>query len=462
MTKYVQTISPIDGHVCGEQRLAHLEDIDVALDKAVQAGSAWAKMDLSKRLEILEKAVAAFVAMGDDIAAEITLQMGRPISQSGGEVTGFADRARHMLALAPEALKDIQPEPIEGVARFVRRVPLGVVVVLAPWNYPYLTSVNAIIPALAAGNCVVLKVSHQTPLSADRYQEAFGVAGLPDDVFQTVHMDHALTEYMISDERVDYVNFTGSVAGGHAVQKALSTTFTGSGLELGGKDAAYVRGDADLGVAVESLVDGAFFNSGQSCCGIERIYVHEDVYDAFVSAFVDVTNGYVLGDPRDEKTTLGPMVRTQNADFVRSQIEDAIKDGARALIDPAHFPKNKIGTPYLAPQVLVDVNHGMRVMREESFGPVVGIQKVQSDVEAVTLMNDSVFGLTASIWTKDEAIARSLGDDVQTGTVFMNRCDYLDPALAWSGVKQSGRGCTLSTVGYEMLTRTKSFHLKRT
>jgi len=334
------------------------------------------------------------------------------------------------------------------------------VAVVAPWNFPYLTSVNSVVPALMAGNAVVLKHSHQTPLCAERYAEALAAAGLPEGVFQHLHMSHGDTEKLIQDDRIDYVSFTGSVPGGHAITKALSGRFIGAGMELGGKDPAYVRADADLAFSVENLVDGAFFNSGQSCCGIERIYVHESLHDAFVEGFVELTRKYKLGNPTDANTNFGPMVRASAADFVRGQVADAIKAGARSLIDPSEFPADKPGTPYMAPQVLVDVDHSMRVMTEESFGPVIGIMKVSSDDEAVALMNDSEFGLTASVWTTDADAAIAVGDRVETGTWFMNRCDYLDPALAWTGVKNSGRGCTLSVVGYEHLTRPKSYHLR--
>jgi acyl-CoA reductase-like NAD-dependent aldehyde dehydrogenase len=365
-----------------------------------------------------------------------------------------------MIAIAPSALGDIAVEPKDGFTRFIRRDPLGVVFVVAPWNYPYLTAVNALMPALAAGNAVLLKHSHQTPLCAERFAEAFETAGLPAGLFAHLHLSHAATAKLVGSEGVDFVSFTGSVPGGHAVQEAAAQRFIGTGLELGGKDPAYVCADAKLDHAIENVIDGAFFNSGQSCCGIERIYVQADVYDAFVEGAVELTRAYVLGNPTEPETTLGPMVRASAADFVRGQIADAVAAGAKALIDPKTFPANAVGTPYLAPQILVDVDHSMRVMTEESFGPVVGIMKVASDEEAVALMNDSDFGLTASIWTTDEDAAVAIGDRVETGTWFMNRADYLDPALAWTGVKDSGRGCSLSRVGYEQLTRPKSFHLR--
>jgi acyl-CoA reductase-like NAD-dependent aldehyde dehydrogenase len=388
--------------------------------------------------------------------------MGRPVSQTPGEMRGFEERARHMLAIAPEALGDIAPAAKPGFTRFIRRDPLGLVFVVAPWNYPFLTSVNAVIPALAAGNVVLLKHSHQTPLVAERYAEAAKAAGLPAGVFQILHTDHADAARIVGDARTDFVCFTGSVDGGKAIQRAIGERFIGAGLELGGKDPAYVRADADLAHAVENLVDGAFFNSGQSCCGIERIYVHESLYSRFVDGFVELTKAYKLGNPTEKSTNLGPMVRASAADFVRGQIAEAVRLGARSLVDPKHFPADKAGTPYLAPHVLVDVSHKMRVMTEESFGPVIGIMKVASDDEAVALMNDSAYGLTAALWTMDAAAAERLGARIETGTVFMNRCDYLDPGLAWTGVKDTGRGATLSVLGYEQLTRPKSFHLRTT
>lgn len=460
MSESLRTISPVDGSVYVERPLAGAAEINKALDVARAAQAQWRTVPVATRQEILRKAVAAFVAKKDEIAAEISWQMGRPISQAGGEVNGFKERADYMIDIAPEALGDYNPGEKAGFNRFIRRDPLGVVAIIAPWNFPYLTAVNGVVPALMAGNAVVLKHSHQTPLCAERFAEAFEAAGLPKGLFQYLHLSHADAEKLMGDIRVDFVNFTGSVPGGHAVQKAVGGKFIATGMELGGKDPAYLRSDVNIDHAVENVIDGAFFNSGQSCCGIERIYAHESVFDAFVEKATDLVSQYRLGSPIDTETNLGPMVRASSAAFVRGQIADAIRDGAKALIDPSKFAANKEGTPYLAPQVLINVDHSMRVMSEESFGPVVGIMKVTSDEEAIALMNDSEFGLTASIWTADEDAALSIGDRLQTGTVFMNRADYLDPALAWTGVKNSGRGCTLSKLGYESLTRPKSFHLR--
>ncbi|MCJ7773570.1 MAG: aldehyde dehydrogenase family protein, partial [Desulfobacterales bacterium] len=403
-----------------------------------------------------------FVSKKDDIAQELTRQMGRPIRYTPLEVKGFEERARYMISIARASLADIMIEPKAGFTRYIRKEPLKVVFVIAPWNYPYLTAVNSIIPALLAGNTVILKHSSQTPLCAERIMQACNEAGFPKGIFQFLHLSHADTSRVIEDERVNFVSFTGSVSGGHSIQKSASQRFIGTGLELGGKDPAYVRHDVNIEHAIENLTDGAFFNSGQSCCGIERIYVHEKVYDHFVEGVVEIVKKYHLDNPLNKETTLGPMVRTAAADFVRDQIHEALQKGAKTLIDPKSFPADKKGTPYLAPQVMVNVNHSMRIMTEESFGPVVGIMKVKGDEEAIALMNDSEYGLTASVWTTDTQAAISIGERVDTGTWFMNRCDYLDPALAWTGIKHSGRGCTLSRVGYEHLTRPKSFHLRTT
>lgn len=456
----LRCVSPIDGCVVVERPLADRAAVEAAVRRARRALPAWRALPVAERVALLGRAIDHMVGKREAIAQELTLQMGRPIAQSPGEVRGLEERARHMLAIAPEALGEVAVAPRPGFTRFMRREPLGLVLVVAPWNYPYLTAVNAIVPALAAGNCVLLKHSHQTPLCAERFQEAMDQAGLPEGVFQHLHLDHELTAALLAEGRVEHAVFTGSVAGGHAMQRAAGGSFAGLALELGGKDPAYVRADADLAHAVENLVDGACFNSGQSCCGIERIYVHERLFDDFVQGYVDLALRYILDDPRLPGTTLGPMVRAQAADFARAQVAEAVAAGAAALIDPKRFPRAAPGSPYMAPQCLIGVDHSMRVMREESFAPIVGIMKVGSDEEAVALMNDSAYGLTAAVWTRDLEAAVAIGERLETGTVFMNRCDYLDPALAWVGVKDSGRGVALSHLAFEHLTRPKSFHLR--
>lgn len=461
MSAVQKTITPIDNSVYVERPYNTATEVQAVLSAAQKAQRDWRNTSIAERAKILSKAIDIFLTKKDQHAEEITRQMGRPITQSPFEMRGFEERARYMIQIAPEALADIEAKDKPGFTRFIRREPLGVVFIVAPWNYPYLTSVNGVFPALMAGNAVILKHSAQTPLCAEGFQDAFDQAGLPKGLFQHLVLTHDDTAKVIAAPEVAYVNFTGSVAGGHAVQQAALGKFIGLGLELGGKDPAYVRADANLDHAIENLVDGALFNSGQCCCAIERIYVHENLYDKFVDGFVDLTKKYRLGNPLDTNTNLGPMVRTSAAEFVRGQIADAVKHGAKALVDAKLFAADKAGTPYLAPQVLVNVDHSMSVMSEESFGPVIGIMKVKSDDEAVKLMNDSKFGLTAALWTNDEKAALKIGNQIETGTVYMNRCDYLDPALAWVGVKDSGRGATLSKVGYEMLTRPKSFHLRQ-
>ena len=455
-----QTLSPIDNSIYVERQLATHAQIDAALDRARKAQREWRAASIEQRAAILNRFCDVFESKRDEIALELTWQMGRPIRYSPNEVRGTLERARHMIAIAPSALADIDAGPKDSFRRFVRREPLGVVFTIAAWNYPYLIAVNSIIPALMAGNAVVLKHSAQTPLCAERFEQCLNEAGLPPGVFQALHMSHADTERTIADSRIDFVAFTGSVAGGHAVQRAASERFIGIGLELGGCDPVYVRHDADLAHAIENVVDGAYFNSGQSCCGLQRIYVHDALYHAFVEGYIDLTRRYVLGNPLQSETTLGPVIRTAAADTIRKQIAASISAGATPIIEESEFPASKSGTAYLAPQVLLDVDHSMPVMKEEIFGPVAGIMRVKSDEEAIGLMNDTVFGLTAAIWTADADAALSIGDRIETGTWFMNRCDYLDPALAWVGVKDSGRGCTLSVVGYEHLTRPKSFHMR--
>ncbi len=456
------TISPVDGSTYVQRPYTTERDISAALQRAISAQHAWRQVPVAERQQICLRAVDAFSAQQSAIAEELSWQMGRPLRYTPGEVRGFAERARYMIDIAPRKLAAIDAPLQNGFTRFIQREPLGVVLAIAPWNYPYLTAVNSIIPALMAGNAVILKPSSQTPLTAERIAAAFAQAGLPAGLFQPLFLDHQATGRLVQAPEINYVSFTGSESGGRTVETAAAGRFIDIGLELGGKDAAYVRPDVNLAHAVENLVDGVYFNSGQSCCGIERIYVHTAVYTPFVEQFIALARQYHLGNPLDEQTTLGPMVRTAAAQLVREHIADAIARGASTAIDPREFAANQEGTPYLAPQVLLNVDHSMRVMTEESFGPVVGIMQVTDDAQAVTLMNDSRYGLTGSVWTTDEQAALNIGQQVAVGTWFMNRCDYLDPALAWTGMKHSGKGCTLSEIGYEKLTRPKSFHLRTT
>ncbi len=452
-------ISPVDGRAI-DRPLADTSTLNHALDAGRLAQRKWRETPLSQRQDILSRAVAHLEEQSDEIAAELTMQIGRPARFAAGEVRGFAERARMMIAMASSALADIPTEPKEGFQRFIRREPLGLVLVLAPWNYPYLCAVNAVWPALLAGNAVLLKHSEHTPTCPERLFDALKEAGLPNGVFDFIHMSHDAVAEAVSDPRVDYVAFTGSVGGGKAVHRAAGGHFKAVGLELGGNDAGYVRADANLDFAAENLADGAFFNSGQSCCGIERILVDQKVYEDFVQKLVVQAKALVVGDPRDENTTMGPVIRTEAAGRIRRVVAAAISAGATPLVDPALFPIAQPGTPYVAPQVLVDVTPDMEVVREETFGPVVVVIPVADDAEAVRVINDDRYGLTASIWTEDVEVALQLADELEVGTVFMNRCDYLDPELAWVGVKNSGRGTSLSTLGFAALTRPKSIHLR--
>ncbi|GIX13820.1 MAG: aldehyde dehydrogenase [Paracoccaceae bacterium] len=455
----LRCISPVDGSVYAE-RQAHDPDAAraiVARARALQPE--WAARPLQDRIALVRAGIARLNEMKDEVVTELAWMMGRPV-RYGGEFGGVNERTDYMAGIAARALA---PIVIEDSPRFVRRIerePHGVVFVIAPWNYPYLTAINTIVPALIAGNAVVIKHATQTLLVGERLVRAFAEAGLPEGLFANLFLDHATTEALIAERAFGFVNFTGSVAGGRAIERAAAGSFTPLGLELGGKDPGYVMEDADLDWAVDVLMDGAMYNSGQCCCGIERIYVHRSLFDAFVEKAVAWVNGLKLGNPLDPETTLGPMANARFARTVREQVAEAVAMGARPLIDPARFPQDD-GGAYLMPQILVDVDHRMRVMREESFGPVVGVMPVADDEEALALMNDSPYGLTASLWTADADRAARLGRRIETGTVFMNRADYLDPAICWTGCKDTGRGGALSEIGYHNLTRPKSYHLRR-
>ena len=454
----INCISPIDGSIFVSRETLSYKDARAATARAKVAQASWAVLPLSDRIDLVRAGVAAVGAMNDEIVPEIAWQMGRPV-RYGGEFSGFNERASYMAEIAEASLAAIEVENSDYFRRVIKRVPHGVVLVVAPWNYPYMTAINTIAPALIAGNSVILKHASQTPLVGERMAQAFHAAGIPKDVFQNIFLEHQTTSSLIEDRAFDFINFTGSVQGGKAIETAANGTFTTIGLELGGKDPGYVMDDADLDKAVDTLIDGAMFNSGQCCCGIERIYVHESLFKDFVDKAVAIVNNYKLGNPLDAETTLGPMAHVRFAEEVRAQIAEAVTAGAIALIDPSKFPTD--GGAYLMPQLLINVTHEMRLMREESFGPVVGIMPVKNDAEAIALMNDSDFGLTASLWTQNTNRAEAIADQIETGTVFMNRADYLDPALCWTGCKATGRGGGLSSIGDHNLTRPKSYHLKK-
>ena len=458
MSKKIQCISPINGTVFAERDVSTMDASFAAVTRAKTAGKAWAARSISERVSLVMAGVARLGEMTDETVPELAQMMGRPV-RYGGEFGGMNERASYMAEIAKTALAPVIVEESNAFQRRIEREPLGVVLVVAPWNYPYMTAINTVAPALIAGNTVILKHATQTLLVGERMERAFAEAGVPADVFQNLFLDHETTAALIAAKSFGFVNFTGSVGGGRAIERAAAGTFTGVGLELGGKDPGYVMEDANLDQAVDTLIDGAMFNAGQCCCGIERIYVTATLYDAFVEKAVAIVTEYKLGNPLETETTLGPMANVRFATEVRAQTAEAIASGATSMIDPALFPEDD-GGAYLMPQILTNVTHDMRVMRDESFGPVVGIMKVSDDDEAIQQINDSDFGLTASLWTADTARAAAIGRQIETGTVFMNRADYLDPGLCWTGCKDTGRGAALSSLGYQSLTRPKSYHLK--
>ncbi|KAF2474001.1 aldehyde dehydrogenase [Lindgomyces ingoldianus] len=459
----ITTISPITNRPILTRNSLTDADLQSIPATATRAFESYRRTSLSERQSIVKRALKLLKERQDELAKEITQQMGRPIAYSAKEVATAVMRGEYLLKISPEVLSDTLGEAEKGFKRYIKKIPVGPVLILFPWNYPYLTLVNSIVPALLAGNSVILKPSPQTPTSGEQIQQAFSDAGLPEGVIQVFHCG-SLTqiEAMIRSPQIQLVCFTGSVANGLAVQKAASDRVgIRVCLELGGKDPAYVRCDVDVQWAAEEIVDGAVFNSGQSCCSIERVYVDEKIHDQFVSAIQGVLKGYKLGDPFDTKTHVGPVVSKRSAETVRGHIKDALRKGAKDAT-PANesFQSPLPDGNYVAPTLLIDVTHEMSVMTEETFGPVIPVMKVKNDAEAIELMNESQFGLTASIWTRDIDKGHELMEDVEAGTVFVNRCDYPSPDLAWIGWKDSGKGQTLSKFGFDQFIKLKSYHIK--
>lgn len=471
------TISPITSKPIIETPATTFEQLtsDI-LPKSVAAQKQWFKnTTLADRKKVIAKFVELITAEPtiSELAKGITEQMGRPIRYTPGELTTAALRANTLLGFADDALVPVNAGEsgpnnktidFEGqFKKYLSHDPLGVVLIIFPWNYPYLCLINALVPALLVGNSVLIKPSPQTPKVAHAVVKYLKEAGLPDGVVQEIHSgDNELIEKLIQRKEIAAVAFTGSVAGGLAVQKAASNRTIPIALELGGNDAAYVRADSDVKFAAENIVDGAIFNSGQSCCAIERVYVDASIYDEFVESVVAEVKGYKVGDPFDKDTQIGPVVSEKSAQAIRAQIAEAVSKGAKALIPEGFFAEaEKTNPTFVGPQVLVDLAPDSAVLQEETFGPVIPIVKVNSDEEAIKLINDSDFGLTASVWTKDLAKGEELGDEIEAGTVFVNRADYPDPSLAWTGYKNSGRAVSLSKFGFDFYGKLKSHHIKR-
>ncbi|KAI1435399.1 aldehyde dehydrogenase [Xylaria sp. CBS 124048] len=458
----ITTISPTTNEPILSRTGVSALELETIPKVAAESFLTWRQTSLADRTIIVKKALGLLEKKKDQLAEEITVQMGRPIAYTGAEILTALKRANYMVKISEETLKDTEGEPENGFKRFIRKVPVGPVLIIFAWNYPYLLLVNSLIPALLAGNTVILKPSPQTPTIVEHVAEIFAEAGLPAGILQYFHCGSPLImESVVRDPNVKLICFTGSVAGGLAVQKVASDRIVNVGLELGGKDPAYVRGDVDLDWAAAEIVDGSIFNSGQSCCAIERVYVDEKIYEPFIEAARKVLKGYKVGDPLEKDTQIGPVVSKRAKEIIEAHIQDALEKGATdATPENPTFSNFPSRGNFVKPTLLVGVNHSMRVMIEETFGPVISVMKVKDDAEAIQLMNDSEFGLTGSIWTKDTDKGYELAQQVEAGTVFVNRADYPSPDLAWTGWKNSGKGVTLSRYGFDQFVKLKNYHLK--
>ena len=373
-------------------------ELGAILERMRAAQKKWREVSVNERVEICRGFVDAFRSMRETVALDITRQMGKPLVQARREVDTMLDRADTMLRLAPAGLEDETLEPKPGLRRFIRHEPLGIVLDIPAWNYPLLIAVNVVIPALLAGNAVLIKHARLTPLCGDAFIDAFRQTSLPADLVASVRVDHDTITRLIARRAVDFISFTGSVEGGREVYRHASAQLLDMGLELGGKDPALVCEDANFDFAVANLVDGAFYNAGQSCCAVERIYVARPLFQTFVDAFVAEVRNYTVGDPENPATGIGPLAQLKALDVLKHQVDQAVQRGAKLLTGGKRAPGRGY---FFEPAVLVDVDHSMSLMTEESFGPVIGIMAVDSEDEAIRLMNDSPYGLTASIWTED-------------------------------------------------------------
>ncbi len=422
--------------------------------RAAQPG--WARTPLKKRLEAIARFRDLVARESDRLARVLTAEVGKPIAQSRNELKGLLPRIDFFLE---ETARTLKPEKVSADAAMEERIthePLGVVASISAWNYPWFVGSNVFVPALLAGNTVLYKPSEFASMTGLEIARLLHESGIPEDVF-TPLVGGRETGAALLKQPVDGVFFTGSYATGRRIAEAVRWRMVKLQLELGGKDPVYVCDDVDIAKAAAGIADGAFYNTGQSCCSVERIYVNEKVFKPFVDAFVAEVKGYKRGDPVDDKTYIGPLTRAPQVKVLEAQVKDAKKKGAKVLAGGA--PIRAKGN-WFEPTVLVDVNHTMDVMREESFGPVIGIMPVKNDAEAVKLMNDTEYGLTAGVYTKDRKRAEKVLAGVSSGSVYWNCCDRVSPRLPWSGVGNSGIGLTLSTYGIKTFTRPKAWHLR--
>lgn len=442
-----------------EVSLADEAEVDRVLARAREVLPAAARTPLEARKALVERATRAMEANADAIASSISRMMGKPVAQARGELKTMAARARALIAIADAALAPIEVSGGDGIQRRIQKLPLGVVLDLPAWNYPLLTAVNVVMPAVLAGNAVIVKHSPRSPLCGKMFADAFVAAGADPRLVQALDCTHALSERMVADERVDHVVFTGSVFGGKRISQAAAGRFLQPGYELGGNDAAYVAEDADLARALDGLVDGAMYNAGQSCCAVERVYVHARHFDAFVEGALKLTRAYVLGDPAAENTSMGPIAQPGHVQELSALVQDAQRAGGKLLCGGSPTQAQGKGR-FFEPTLIVEPGSEARLLHEEQFGPILAVTKVASDEAALARMNDSRYGLTASVWTSSAERAARLAEELRVGTVFMNRCDFVDPLLPWSGVGLSGRGHSLSVLGFDQLTRPRSLHFK--
>jgi acyl-CoA reductase-like NAD-dependent aldehyde dehydrogenase len=469
MGDQLNVVNPATGELIDTLASTGPDELRAALAAARVAGAQWALTPVADRVAVIERFAGLVEANVDELAGVLTAETGKPITQARAEVSATVGRVRYLASVATGALASQAPDdqapdgqaPDDGpggTVEFVEREPLGVVANISAWNYPWFVGTNVYVPALLAGNAVLYKPSEYATLSGLAMGRLLGEAGVPADLFTVIVGDGAVGASVVELD-VDHVSFTGSHATGQAIAVALAPRLVPVQLELGGKDPVYVTNDVDVATAAASVADGAFYNNGQSCCSVERIYVHADVAAAFIDHFVHVVDGFTMGDPTDERTYLGPLTRPQQAAVLEAQVAGAVGAGA-TVVRGGSLVDRAAGT-WFAPTVLAGVTDDMAVMREESFGPVIGIAVVTSDDEAVERMNDTSYGLTAGVFSRDEQRARTVLAQVNAGSAYWNCCDRVSARLPWSGRKSSGLGFTLSAAGITAYTQPKAYHLRR-